>query len=733
MQKTRHPICRISECFLVWIMMITISACRPAHLPLSAETVIPHTQVPVETVASIIATSTSTLIPVPLTMTPPQPTATKLPVPLPDPEDLPAFVGESLPESSEVLQVNNAGYLRLLGLWGLGSPQALVWSPDGNLLAAAFQAGVYLFDADSGKEMTRIRTSGDLAGMSFSPGGEKLAIIRQSGMVEFYDRQGLLKGTLDAGINRPVSLTYSPDGEYLYIGMQGGMVAVVEVQDHETIVSTVFGDYGYPPEEMVFSSDGLLYAGPSGGQGLGLWHVAEAENPQLIGYLPGSAGLLEMTGLAFSSDGRWLAAGNLDGVLLLWELPGQELPGQAAMLWPFLEGYDAPGIWQSVAISPDSLLLATGGDNGDVWLWDLESSSPLRAVELGSEPVEKIAFSPDGQTLAVILADGSVLMIDPATLEVIMRLETGPAWLGSQMAIAGEYFATATQARLGDGDFLTRVVDPTGLYLRSLMDGSLVRKLEVETLAFPPGGFASLVFSPDGSALAASPLGLPPVIWETASGKVIHTYQEVEGGAPTCTDLALTDEFLAGACMDRQIYLWETWTGFFIGALQGHGSTVQAVAFSPDGRLLASGDAHSQVRIWNPADGTVVREINVVEPSPITDLVFSPDGSHLAVANTRDYPKVSLWDVSSGEQQDFLGFNDTVSAVAFSQDGSMLAVVVHFEFRDQLELYDLSSGDLLTALEYYQPITNIAFSADGHFIITISQEGIVRLWGVILQ
>ena len=181
---------------------------------------------------------------------------------------------------------------------------------------------------------------------------------------------------------------------------------------------------------------------------------------------------------------------------------------------------------------------------------------------------------------------------------------------------------------------------------------------------------------------------------------------------------------LASAGEDGTVRLWDPATGAGRATLTGHTSGVSAVAFSPDGRRLASAGRDGTVRLWDPATGAG-RATLTGHTSGVNAVAFSPDGRRLASAG-RD-GTVRLWDPATGAGRATLtGHTDPVYAVAFSPDGRRLASAG----RDgAVRLWDPATGAGRAALTGHDSaVFGVAFSPDGRRLASAGGDRAVRLW-----
>ena len=176
----------------------------------------------------------------------------------------------------------------------------------------------------------------------------------------------------------------------------------------------------------------------------------------------------------------------------------------------------------------------------------------------------------------------------------------------------------------------------------------------------------------------------------------------------------------------RDIYLWDLRTGQFLRQLAGHRYEVYNVAFSPDGKILASGSRDETLRLWDVATGSELRQLSR-SWSAVYSVAFSPDGKILASGS---YCTLRLWDVATGSELRPLsgGHGHWVSSVAFSPDGKILA---SGSWDKTVRLWDVATGSELRQLSGHgKDVYSVAFSPDGKILASGSRDNTVRLWDV---
>ena len=180
---------------------------------------------------------------------------------------------------------------------------------------------------------------------------------------------------------------------------------------------------------------------------------------------------------------------------------------------------------------------------------------------------------------------------------------------------------------------------------------------------------------------------------------------------------------LASGSVDNTIQLWEPTTSTLLTTLEGHTESVLDVVFSPDGSLLASGGGDGTVRLWDLTTETLLVTLET-HKREVLNVTFSPDGTLLASGSGDGL--ILLWDLATETPVAKLESHmDDVLDIAFSPDGTLLASAS----ADGLAgLWNLTTETLDATLGHESPVLSVAFSPDGDLLATGSADGVARLW-----
>jgi serine/threonine protein kinase len=341
---------------------------------------------------------------------------------------------------------------------------------------------------------------------------------------------------------------------------------------------------------------------------------------------------------AWRGRGWWRRRGALVGLIVL-ALNGLLLASELTKLTHWTV------IGQRDQAARDSAKSANGEENG---------FKPRFSLDAGTGPVWSVAFSPDGNTLAMGLDDGSVRLWDAHTGARKSRIQAHkrPVWC-VRFSPDGMMMATAS--------------DDGKVHLWDTQTNKEYDTLDLGTAV------RAVAFSPDSKRIAAGTRSGSVRVYNAIDGKQLIVTEGHTDGVVMGLAFSGDGTLLASGSGDRTVKIWDVsdMEGREVTTLTGHAGAVYAVAFHPTKRMVATGSWDHTIRLW---DIDMSREVSRLEGhhDDIWSVAFSADGSHLASGSEDRTAK--LWDVASGKElRTFKGHGGTIYAVAISKDGSTVA------------------------------------------------------------
>jgi WD40 repeat protein len=158
--------------------------------------------------------------------------------------------------------------------------------------------------------------------------------------------------------------------------------------------------------------------------------------------------------------------------------------------------------------------------------------------------------------------------------------------------------------------------------------------------------------------------------------------------------------------------------------LKGHTGLVYSVAFSPDGKTLATGAFDNTIKLWEWPAGKEVKTL-MGHTAPVYCVAFAPDGT---LASSGADKTIKLWNLADGKAKDLAGHTDTVDSIAWSPDGKMLASA---SADKTVRLWDVAMGKEAKNLgAHATSVYSVSFSKDGKMLASASSDGVIKIWDV---
>ncbi|MCY3744447.1 MAG: WD40 repeat domain-containing protein [Candidatus Poribacteria bacterium] len=574
--------------------------------------------------------------------------------------------------------------------FGRGGRSHVAVSPDGSLMAVASSVGVWLYSAYTDEFLSLLSSEHRRipSTVAFSPDSAQVAIGYRDGRVILWN---VFIENVEADLpiflhgGAVTSVTFSPDGELLAIGSSDNSATLWDVADRAIRFTFKHED---SIRVVLFSPDGRRLATGSMDGTTKLWDIetgkqlrsfAHPDHHKSVTFPSGHTMPYNEGGIrcvAFSPDGKLLATGGIhqDRDIKLWDI------ALGKQRWSVTHAESA----KSITFSPDGTLIATYFSDEVVHVLGVEDGTPIaldpdteawirrNAKKLPAEHTSEgghVEFSPDGKYLISLSANNTIRARDIKTAAHVKTLtSTGGYTKTVALSSEGDYLGISIMpentVKLWGAEIVVLFRHETRVMAAEISDDATllatggkdkkVRLWNVETeelqqtLSGHIGPIKTLAFSPDGTLLVSS-------------GS--RNWEEQEGHNGITYILSLRDSIV-----DRTAKVWDVATGENIATFK-HLDEVRAIAFSPDGTLLATSAGRTDIRstkTW--------QDIATLSTVNATCLTFSPDGTRIAVGMSGRQPTVQIWDIATRKPiATFIGHKRGIQSLAFSPDSRLLA------------------------------------------------------------
>jgi len=598
---------------------------------------------------------------------------------------------------------------------------AVAWSSDGKLIASGGSDDTLrLWNAATGKQLASMKCDGrQVWSVAMSPDNRLVVAGCDNGSVRIWNVQSHEPVvTIKASEHEVWSVTFSPDSRHVASGTKDGKV---QVWDAATGKEKLSASNSSQISGIRFTPDGSMLATSSVNQPVKLWDAESGEVVRTFDKAP-----TFQQWVAVSPDGKLIATASWDGSSLLWDAKTGKLlktfagPPAAARrtrefrrLETFLMRPDRANL-NYVTFSPNGKLLASAGADGVIRLWDVEQGTSWGILKAHTSAAMSLAFSPDGKHLASAGEDRRVRVWSVPKKPVpqstvgsndradLQNWESGLVPLGRAIQSRGRTVMPNWPTTNG----VVQTESKTG------------ERWTLETVA-PRGRIVAINWSPDGDRVAFVDCGSVR-IYEVPDMRLVriltgHTVRD--WGQPLAW--SPDGKTLATGGYDGTVRYWDE-NGVPGPVMQAHKSPVAAVRWSPSGDRVASVGYYGGIRTWN-IDGSANATV-AGKTLWLSSVAWSPDGTKLIVGEL--HRDASIWNATGGRVAT-LPFGAHVQSVAWNPEGDIVAIAGS---RNEIEIWTAAGKKLHTLEEHERVVASSEWNADGDRLASGAWDSTVRFW-----
>jgi WD40 repeat protein len=617
-------------------------------------------------------------------------------------------------------QIVTAGEDGLLKLWQLPiveprllaghktQVRAVAITNNSQLAVTGSDAGVRVFNVTTGQLVRELTEAvGSIATVAISPNNLISAAAGESGTIKFWNLNDGVDRLTISGHDQPINdLAFHADNARIASAGSDGTiriwrlpVAPIAITGHTADVVSVSA-----------SSTGQMFASASTDKSVRIWNPT---NGQAIRTLAGHQ--QPLTHVVFRVDGAQLASSDAAGEIRLWNSADGVTQGVLGAHVGQLKG---------IAYNRSGDRLATVGADGCLKIWKLPLL-PAKSLAGHAEAVTAVALTSDSKTVIAAGIDKTIRVYDPATGQQTRVFADVPDAIAS-LAISSNDALTVAGANNGVVK-LWNTADGTpwkGVPLEAADAKATDPKAPVAAseLLGHDGAVVDVVFDRASKQIASAGADGTVRVWRLPTAA-----KEIRDAAGPSTLFVVSPDGKMSAAsgvlqLRPAIFIRDLASGKILRTLLGHEAAITSIAFSPDGKRLASSSADKTARVWDLSDSKFPELQKIVQPTAISAVALSADATQLFCAAGDNV--IRCWAVADGtEVRTFTGHSASVSSLSVSGQ-----TLVSGAADSTVRVWNLQTGAIIRSINHAAAVSSIAVSPKGLIIASGGADKLVKLW-----
>ena len=401
-----------------------------------------------------------------------------------------------------------------------------------------------------------------------------------------------------------------------------------------------------------------------------------------------------------------------------------------------------------IACSPCGRYFASASHEGNVIVWDAQTTTKIVTIRAHEGTVYKVSFSQDGKLLATAGSDKFVRIYGiPSGTEIhtLKGHENEVRWVS--FAPSGKQFVSADYNGIikvwnaSTGSNEVTIQDPDN-YVASVAfrpgsnqivsgSGKVVRlwdvatQTEVKAFHGHHDFIRSVAVTPDGSRIISSGEDFLIKVWDVVSGTELMTLRGHKNVAHRISISPDGTRLVSAGTVDQMIKVWDLRTGQDLMTYRGHDDMVIGVAFSHDGERIVSGAGYGEIKIWDALECSPYLALSGHRGDVVRPFVFSPDGNSIVSCSTDS--AIKFWDVTTGTEIGTMGeFENRSCCVGFHPHRAQIATG---NYSGQILIWDTVMKKAVKTISGHEgEVRCLAFSHDGRRLVSGGSDSTVKIW-----